>query len=65
VNINCNSEWFYCGTFLCDYLYTDCVIVIRHCDEGHNSDGTELVKNINMLWNMFMNVCLSVRHTSM
>jgi len=33
----CDIMWFY-QTLLCYFLYTDCILVIRHPDDGHGSD---------------------------
>ena len=42
-----NTKWFY-HTFVYIYLYTECMLVITHPNDGHRSDRNMLVKNNNM-----------------
>ena len=37
-------KWF-CHTFLCTLFVTDCILIVRHPDDGHRSDRNMLVKN--------------------
>jgi hypothetical protein len=41
-NLKCNSEWFY-HISLYNYLYTNCIRIIRQPDHGHRSDRNMLV----------------------
>ena len=61
-----NINWFY-HTFLFNYLYTECILVIsHHTDYGHKSEQNILVKNNNnnMWLNIFINVHLLAYHIS-
>jgi hypothetical protein len=39
-----NTKWFY-HTFVYSYLYTECILVITHTNDGHRSDRNVLLKN--------------------
>ena len=41
-------------------MYTNCIPVTKHSDEGHKSDRNMLVKTNNMCLNIFINVFLLV-----
>lgn len=43
-DIKCHTEWLY-RAFLYNYLYTNCMFVIRHPDDGHTCDRNMFVKN--------------------
>ena len=45
-------------------LYIDCILIIRHPDDGHRCDCNMLVKHNNMWLNIFINVHLLVYHIS-
>ena len=55
LSIKCQIQWFY-HTFLYNYLYIKCMLVVWHSGDGCRSDGNMLVKNSNMWLNMFVNV---------
>jgi len=43
-------------------LNNNCILVLRHPDDGHKSDQNMLVKNNNMWLNIVINVHLLVYH---
>jgi hypothetical protein len=49
-----------CPTY--NHLYTDCILVIRHPDDGHMSDRNMLVKTNSIMLNIFIYVHLLVYH---
>jgi len=46
-------KWVY-HTFLYNYLYPDCILVLKNPDDGHRCDANMLVKNNTT--NMLMNI---------
>jgi hypothetical protein len=51
VNLKCNSVWLY-HTSLYNYLYTNCVFIIRQPDHGHRTDRNMLVMKYNLQLNI-------------
>lgn len=47
-------------TFLHNDLRIDCILVVKHPDDGHGSDRNVLVKNNNLWFSIFINVNLLV-----
>jgi len=60
-NVILNGFIIHYHTFLHNYLYTNCMLVIRHPDDGHTCDRNMFVKN-NMWLNTFVNVHFSIHH---
>jgi hypothetical protein len=45
-------------------MYINHILAIRHPDDGHSGDRNVLIKNNNVLLNIFINVFLLVYHVS-
>lgn len=58
-SIKCNSVILSYLSY--NYMYTNCIFVIRRPDDGHKSDRN-MVKNNCMSLNIFMNMHLLVHH---
>ena len=59
-----NNGWFY-YTSLYNYLYTNCIPVMHHPDNGHKGHWNMLENNNNMLFNILINEHLLILYYSL